>query len=467
MSVSPYATIGELGGLLRKKKVSSLELTRIYLERLERHGAALGAVVTLTRERAEAEAKRADAEIAKGKWRGPLHGIPYGVKDLLATKGIPTTWGAEPYRGQVFDFDAEVVRRLGEAGAVLCAKLAMVELAGGFGYDTADASFTGPGRSPWNPGHWSGGSSSGPAAAVSAALVPFAMGSETSGSIVTPCAFSGVTGFRPTYGIVSRHGAMALSWTLDKLGPMTRSAADCALVMSVIAGRDPKDESSLRTKIDWAAKLPASKRTIGIVKASYEGVQPEVRANFEASMKALEALGHELVEIELPDLPYGPVVSTIVDAEGASAFEELLVSGKAKELRCAADHIGGYEGAATLAVDYLRAMRVRKKIRLALAELLTKKVSMLAAPSRATVAPPVDVKFRDAYPGVKSGPSIIGGTNVAGLPAIAMPNGSGLHGLPTSIQIVGPALSDRAVIALGEQLQSATEFHKRVPPGFE
>ncbi|MFA6955450.1 MAG: amidase [Thermoanaerobaculia bacterium] len=467
MSVNPYATIGELGALLRNKQVSSLELTRFYLDRLEKHGTALGAVVTITRERAETEAKRADAEIAKGKWRGPLHGIPYGVKDLLATKGIPTTWGAEPYRGQVFDFDAEVVRRLGEAGAVLCAKLAMVELAGGFGYDTADASFTGPGRTPWNTGHWSGGSSSGPGASVSAALLPFAIGSETSGSIITPCAFSGVTGFRPTYGVVSRHGAMALSWTLDKLGPIARSAADCALVMGAIAGRDPKDESSLRAKIAWGAKQPKPKLKIGIVNASYEGVQAEVRANFEASMKALEGLGHELVEIELPELPYGQVVSTIVDAEGASAFEDLLVSGKAKELRCAADHIGGYEGAATLAVDYLRAMRVRRKIRVALSELLTTKVAMIAAPSRATVAPPVDVKFRDAYPGVKSGPSIIGGTNVAGFPAIALPNGSGLKGLPTSIQIVGPALADRSVIALGEQLQGATDFHRRVPPRFE
>lgn len=467
MSVSPHATLAELGAALRKREVSSLELTRLYLDRLEKHGAALGAVVTITRERAESEARRADAEIAKGKWRGPLHGIPYGVKDLLATKGIPTTWGAEPYRGQVFDFDAEVVRRLGEAGAVLCAKLAMVELAGGFGYDTADASFTGPGRSPWNPGHWSGGSSSGPGAAVSAALVPFAIGSETSGSIVTPCAFSGVTGFRPTYGVVSRHGAMALAWTLDKLGPMTRSAADCALVMGVVAGRDPKDETSLRAKLAWGAKPLRAKRKIGVIKASYEGVQAEVRANFEASMKALAALGHEIVEIELPDLPYGPVVSTIVDAEGASAFEDLLVSGKAKQLRCAADHLGGFEGAATLAVDYLRAMRVRKKIRAALVELLTTKVTMLAAPSRATVAPPVDVKFRDAYPGVRSGPSVIGAMNLAGAPAIAMPNGTGLHGLPTSIQIAGAPLADRDVIALGEQLQSATAFHRRVPPGFE
>jgi aspartyl-tRNA(Asn)/glutamyl-tRNA(Gln) amidotransferase subunit A len=260
---------------------------------------------------------------------------------------------------------------------------------------------------------------------------------------------------------------MALSWTLDKLGPIARSASDCALVMGAIAGHDPKDESSLRAKLAWDAKGAKAKLKIGVVKASYEGVQTEVRANFEASMKALQALGHQLVELELPDLPYGQVVSTIVDAEGASAFEDLLTSGKAKDLRCVADHIGGYEGAATLAVDYLRAMRVRKMIRVALSELLSTKVSMLAAPSRATVAPPVDVKFRDAYPGVKSGPSIIGGTNAAGLPAIALPNGAGLKGLPTGIQIVGATLADRDVLALGEQLQSATDFHRRIPPEFE
>ena len=214
------------------------------LRRLETIGPKLGAVVTVTRERALAQAHRANQELLAGRDRGPLHGIPYGAKDLLATKGIPTTWGAEPLRGQVFDFDATVVRRLEEAGAVLVAKLAMVELAGGLGYNNPDASFTGPGRTPWNPDYWSGGSSSGPASAVAAGLVPFAIGSETSGSILTPAAFCGVTGLRPTYGLVSRHGAMALCWTLDKLGPLARGADDCALVLAAIAGADPADPTT-------------------------------------------------------------------------------------------------------------------------------------------------------------------------------------------------------------------------------
>src|SRR5205823_661195 len=190
------------------------------------------------------QARAADREIKAGRYRGPLHGVPYGVKDLLATKGIPTTWGAEPYRERVFDYDATVVKKLREAGAVLVAKLAMVELAGGFGYNNADASFTGPGRTPWNMNYWSGGSSSGPGAATAAGLVAFAIGSETSGSIITPSAYCGVSGLRPTYGRVSRFGAMALSWTLDKLGPMCRTADDCGLVLASIAGHDARDPAS-------------------------------------------------------------------------------------------------------------------------------------------------------------------------------------------------------------------------------
>lgn len=467
MAINPYASIEDLGKKLRAKEVSSLELTRFYLDRLETHGAALGAVVTITRELAEAGARQADAEIAKGNWRGPLHGIPCGVKDLLATKGIPTTWGAEPYRDQVFDYDAEVVRRLTEAGAVLCAKLAMVELAGGFGYNTADASFTGPGRTPWNTGFWSGGSSSGPGAAVGAALVPFAIGSETSGSILTPAAFSGVSGFRPSYGLVSRHGAMALCWTLDKLGPMCRTIADCRTVMSVIAGHDPKDVSSLGRPLEWKKPAGSKRSKIGIIRATFEEVQPEVRANFEASVETMKTLGHEVVEMEIPDLPYGQCVSTIVDAEGASAFEDLLLSGRVKMLRVEQDRIGGYEGAATLAVDYLRAMRIRKTIRQDLTRVLTEDVDFIAGPTRSTVSYPVDVLFRDAYPGVRSGPSLIGSMNLVGAPAAALPNGFGQHGLPTSLQIVAAPLRDREALALAEQVQNATDFHSRKPPGFE
>src|SRR5712692_4914839 len=264
-----FSSVRELAGQIRARKLSPVELTKAYLERLERIGPRLGAVVTLTRELALVQAQAAEREIQRGSYKGLLHGIPFGVKDLLATKGIPTTWGAEPYKDQVFDYDATVIERLREAGAVLLGKLAMVELAGGMGYNNPDASFTGPGRTPWNPDYWSGGSSSGSGAATAAGLVAFAIGSETSGSILTPSAYCGLSGLRPTYGLVSRHGAMALCWTLDKLGPMCRTADDCGLVLAAIAGPDPKDptaEGSFTYGLRGAEEGgPARRFRIGVV----------------------------------------------------------------------------------------------------------------------------------------------------------------------------------------------------------
>ncbi len=250
-----FADATELQRLLTAKTVSSVELTELYLKRLETYGPVYNGVVTILHERARREAKRADAERARGRVRGPLHGIPYGVKDLLATPDAPTTWGAQPYREQRFDFDATVVKKLSAAGAVLLAKLAMVELAGGFGYNDADASFTGPGRTPWNWRYWSGGSSSGSGIAVSAGLVGFAIGSETSGSILFPSTACGVTGLRPTYGRVSRHGAMALCWSLDKLGPLARSARDAETILRAIAGADPLDPTAVDAP--FAPRAPA------------------------------------------------------------------------------------------------------------------------------------------------------------------------------------------------------------------
>ncbi|HEU4520805.1 MAG TPA: amidase, partial [Thermoanaerobaculia bacterium] len=443
MAVDPYSTIEELGAALRAKTVSSVELTRMYLDRLERFGAELGAVVTITRERAMLEAEAADRVLATSAARSrPLLGIPYGVKDLLATKGIRTTWGAEPYRNQVFDYDATVVQRLSEAGAVLVAKLAMVELAGGFGYNNADASFTGPGRTPWNPDYWSGGSSSGPGAAVAAALVPFAIGSETSGSIITPSAFSGVTGLRPTYGAVSRHGAMALCWTLDKIGPMCRSAADCNTVLHAMMGEDENDPATRGIyppgRPRWIASSAHAanprKLRIGVMKASYENVQTAVRDNFLGSVEVLRTQGHAITEVDYPDFPYGPTVSLIVDAEGASAFEDIIRDGRAKTLRAKADQTGGFAQAATLAIDYLRAQRVRPKIRQALMHLF-QSVDLIASPSRATVAYPVGPDFSDVYKDISGGPAVIPSMNLLGAPGIAMPNGFGENGLPTSVQL--------------------------------
>jgi aspartyl-tRNA(Asn)/glutamyl-tRNA(Gln) amidotransferase subunit A len=354
-----FSSIREIGAHLRARRLSAVDLAEMSLRRLEAFGPKLGAVVTVTRERALAQAHRANQELLAGKDRGPLHGIPYGAKDLLATKGIPTTWGAEPLRDQVFDHDATVVERLEEAGAVLVAKLAMVELAGGLGYNNPDASFTGPGRTPWNPDHWSGGSSSGSAAAVAAGLVAFAIGSETSGSILTPAAFCGVTGLRPTYGLVSRHGAMALCWTLDKLGPLARSADDCGLVLSVIAGHDPQDPTtgeSFRYRAKPVKRgRPGQRFRVGILRHAAAGADPDVESRFKQALSALRDVADFEEDVPFPDLPYREAVSLIVDAEGAAAFRGLIESGKVKGLRDAADRVGGYAMLMTRAADYVDA----------------------------------------------------------------------------------------------------------------
>lgn len=460
-----YATIRELAERLRRRALSPVELTELYLARLERIGPELGAVVTLMRDSALEEARRAEREIRAGRYLGPLHGIPYGAKDLLATAGVPTTWGAAPYRDQVFEHDATVVRRLRDAGAILIAKLAMVELAGGMGYNQPNASFTGPGRTPWNRDYWSGGSSTGPGAAVAAGLVAFAIGSETSGSILTPSAYCGVSGLRPTYGRVSRHGAMALSWTMDKLGPMCRSADDCGLVLSAIAGADPLDPTAAERPYAYdARRLPTGGFTIGVIKLPPESAQPEVAANFRASLELLGRFATLVPDVELPDLPYGAVLRTIIDVEGASAFEELIESGRLADLTAPEDRTGGYAGTVLFATDYLRALRMRAVIGRRLDELL-RRFDAVVAPTRNTVASPLTVAFRDAAPGLRGGAPIIGATNLAGVPAISVPNGFGPNGLPTALQLVGRAWEENTLLAVANQLQQRTDWHRRRPPG--
>jgi aspartyl-tRNA(Asn)/glutamyl-tRNA(Gln) amidotransferase subunit A len=464
-----YAPVRELGALVREKQVSPLAVTEAYLARLEKWGPKLGAVVTVTRDLALKEARTAEREIASGHYRGPLHGIPYGAKDLLATRDIPTTWGAEPYRKQVFDYDATAVKKLRAAGAVLVAKLAMVELAGAFGYNNADASFTGPGRSPWNTGYWSGGSSSGPGAAVAAALVPFAIGSETSGSIITPAAYCGVSGLRPTYGRVSRHGAMALSWTLDKLGPMCRTADDCGLVLAALAGPDPLDPSAVAEPFAYPDREPpavppagAKKLKVGVVRGATDRAQPEVAKNFAESLKVLRQFAEVVEDVPLPDLPFGEVVGTIVKAEGASAFRDLLESGKAAQLRAVADRSGGYAAAAVLAVDYLQAMRIRGPMKRAMDELYAK-YDALVAPSRGTVAYPIDEDFDRAWPGFGGGPPVIPAGNAVGQPALSVPNGFGPKGLPTGVQFTGRVWGEERLVQLAHAYQLATGWHTKRP----
>jgi aspartyl-tRNA(Asn)/glutamyl-tRNA(Gln) amidotransferase subunit A len=448
----------DLQRLLAAKKISSLELTRLYLARLEKYGHVYGAVVSILHERGLKEARRADRERAAGRVRGPLHGIPYGVKDLLATPDAPTTWGAAPFRSQRFDFDATAVKKLMDAGAVLIAKLAMVELAGGFGYNDADASFTGPGRTPWDWHYWSGGSSSGSGACVSAGLVGFAIGSETSGSILFPSASCGVTGLRPTYGRISRHGAMALCWTLDKLGPLTRSARDAENVLRAVAGADVNDP----TAVDAPLRASNRRPRIAVLKNATQKSMPGVVKNFNASLKVLESYCDIEHGVALPDLPYGAAVGTIVNAEGAAAFRDLIESGRSRELQQKDDKYGGYVAYATPAVDYIDAMRQRVLMIAAMREAFGK-YDAIVTPTLPTVAYPVGVAFDKAYPKFPGGPDLIAPGNLAGLPALTVPNGIADRELPSSIAFLGNAFGEAQLTQIGKKYQQLTAHHHLHP----
>ncbi|WP_224270561.1 amidase [Haloprofundus salinisoli] len=449
-----FSTVEELGEGLRNGEFTSRELTEAYIERLRTVGDDLNAVVTVTEERALEAADRADEKLSNGGGEDrPLLGVPYGAKDLLAAEGYPTTWGAAPLRDQGFDYDATVVERLDEAGAVLVAKLAMIELAGGFVYDSADATFTGPTANPWNTDAWAGGSSSGPGAAVAAGLVGFAVGSETFGSITTPAAFSGIAGFRPTYGRVSRHGAMALSYTMDKLGPLCRSARGCDLVYRAIAGADERDPSTTERP---PAKPPARLRgnvRIAVLSSAGENEQPAVRENYRQSVETFSEFA-DVEEISLPDIPYASVAGTVIDAESASAFAEFVARGDALDLTNEASRIGGYAQQAVLAEDYITANRVRTIAQRELDETLAP-YDAVVVPTRATVASPLGSPFVDYFAEFSS-TSMGAASNVAGLPGVSVPNGFGERNLPTAIEIVGRAYDDATVLALAEEYQSRT-----------
>ncbi len=506
-----YMTVEELAPQIKAKKISPIELTESYLARLEKLGAKLGAVATLTADLAMQQARDAEKEISGGKYRGPLHGVPYGAKDLLATKGIPTTWGAPPFKDQVFDYDATVIAKLRDAGAILVAKLAMIELAGGGGYNSAAASLQGPSRCPFNLDYWAGGSSSGPGAAVPSALVGFAIGSETQGSIITPAAFSGVSGFRPTYGRVSRYGAMALSWTMDKLGPMCRSAADCNLVMAAIAGHDPRDESSLmesgypakgsavgrtlrapgRLFGGRSSKTPLSGKKLGVVAPDFtRGGNPEMRDAFRAALDVLRNLGATVEDTELPDLPYGAVSGALIASEGSCIFRPLIESGRVNELLDERQKIGLITGLSFPASDYLDACRIRSQMLPAMAKVF-EKYDALVGPSRNGPASRIDEPLGGAPPparlaetpaapaaptpttpppGGAGGPgggdrrALIAASNVVGIPAISVPCGfTKEHNLPLAIQFVAGAMRDEVCAEIAAAYQSVTDFHKRRP----
>jgi Asp-tRNA(Asn)/Glu-tRNA(Gln) amidotransferase A subunit family amidase len=484
-----FLTVRELAELIRTKRVTSTTLTKMYLARLKRFDPKLHFVITLTEERALKQAAQADAEIAAGHYRGPLHGIPWGGKDLLAVKGYPTTWGAAGYEHQTFDYDAEVVKRLDAAGAVLIAKLSMGALAQG------DLWFGARTRNPWNPQQGSSGSSAGSASAAAAGCVGFAIGTETLGSISSPSTRCGATGLRPTFGFVPRTGAEALSWTMDKIGPICRAVEDCALVLSAIYGQDGHDLSVQPAAFNWDASFDWRKLRVGYIKSAFDTPKmPELKAPPEGGDKEMDAykkrlartqayiaqstydlkyataaldvlrnkMGVQLTPVEIPKLPFGAMVP-LLEAEGAAAFDDLTLSGRDKLLTGQEpfDWPNNFRVARFYsAVDYIQAMRARTLAIAAMNDLFSQ-VDVIVTPSQ----------------GVQ-----LTATNLTGQPAVIVPNGmrgadappspnpvdgavdnAGGPGTPVSITFLGGLYADARVAAFARAYQDATGFHKQHP----
>lgn len=457
-----FLGIPALGRMLRASEVSSVELTRLALSRLESLGPRLNAVARLLPERALAEAEQADRDLRAGKDHGLLHGIPYGAKDLLAVSGAPTEWGSMAHRGQMFDADATAIRRMKNAGAVLVAKLAMISLAGGGGYRYASASITGPCKSPWDTSRWAGGSSSGSGAAVGAGLVPFALGSETWGSILCPSAFCAITGLRPTYGRVPRTGAMTLSWTLDKIGPMARSAEDASLVLAALSGPDPADPSSTAGPYRHPRRITGGLR-VGILPEDWHAAEPGAEDAWKAAREDLAAAGLHLEETELPDQPYGDVTGAIIMTEGRAALANVITGPGLALLNDPEQRTGLAAGMAARGSDYLRAMQLRAGCRRALAALF-QRFDVLAAPIYTGGPPPIDANLDTTFPGGNGLLNTAG--NCAGLPAVALPMGRTRAGLPLGFQMVAAAGNERAAVAAARLYQGRTRWHADRPAGF-
>ena len=486
-----FASVRQWAELVRTKKVSSVAITEMYLERLKRYDPTLKFVVTLTEDRARAQAKKADAEIAAGKYRGPLHGLPWGAKDLLAAKGYRTTWGAAGFETQMIDEDATVVKRLDKAGAVLVAKLTLGALAQG------DVWFGGVTRNPWNTNQGSSGSSAGPASATAAGCVAFSIGSETLGSISSPSTRCGCTGLRPTFGLVPRTGAMALSWSMDKLGPICRTVEDCALVLSAIHGPDGKDRTVEKAVFNWDASLDWREMRVGYLKADFErkpdeqqkaakeepAATPEeqkkreeqkerreaarARAEYDrkyndAALTKLREMGVNLVAVEMPKFPYDAMVAMLT-AEAAAAFDDLTRSGKDKLLTAQKDFDwpNTFRSARFIpAVEYIQAARARRMAMDAVAKVF-EEFDVIVAPTQ--------------------GQQLVI-TNLTGQPAVILPNGfrgsdapkspsddpgdfrnSGGPGTPVSLTLLGNLYREAELLAFARAYQEATGFHLQHP----
>ncbi len=447
-----FATVPQLAELLRMRRISSTELTKMYLARLKKYGTKLLCVVTLTEDLALKQAEAADAELKRGKYRGPLHGIPWGAKDLFATKGIKTTWGAEPYRDQVIDYDSTVVERLNEAGAVLVAKLSMGALAQGARW------FAGVTRNPWQPDEaqtGSSGSSAGPAAATAAGLVGFSIGTETLGSIVSPSSRCGVTGLRPTYGRVSRYGAMGLSWTMDKIGPICRGVEDCAAALNAIYGPDGKDVTVGDAPFNWNPDTNISTLRIGYLKTEFDGpttspaneqlrAQAEQRrAVYKTALEVLEKAGAKLTPIELPKFSAGPL-RYILTAEAAAAFDDITRDGRVNQLsgQSPGDWPNSFRTSRFIpAVEYLRAQRARTLLMHEMEKLMSQwDVFVSPAPGSASLLV----------------------TNLTGHPTVVLPCGF-VNDLPAAIMFTGGVYDEVAPLRVALAYERATKWHEMHP----
>jgi Asp-tRNA(Asn)/Glu-tRNA(Gln) amidotransferase A subunit family amidase len=431
--------VRDLAELIRTRRITSTALTKMYIERLKKYGPKLECVITLTEDRALERARRADEEIAHGKYRGLLHGIPYGAKDLFAVKGYRTTWGAAPYRDQVIDEDAAVVKRLDDAGAVLVAKLTLGALAWG------DVWYGGTTRNPWNPEQGSSGSSAGSASATAAGLVAFAIGTETWGSIVSPSTRCGTTGLRPTFGRVSRTGAMALSWSMDKIGPICRTVEDCAIVFNAIQGPDGVDQTVLDAPFNYRPNVDLKKLRIGYVKKLFEDDYPN-KTTDAATLAKLRELGADLVPIELPAYPVG-ALAIILSAEAAAAFDELTRSGRddlmTVQVREAWPNV--FRASRFIpAVEYIQANRLRYRL---IEDMQKLDVDLYVAPSF-------------------GGDNLLL-TNLTGHPCVVLPNGFDEKGSPVSISFIGRLFGEATLLAVAKTYQDATDFHERHPPLFK
>ena len=437
--------VTSLSVLIRTRQVTSVELTEMYLARAKRYNPKLKCFVTITDDLALREARQADQEIAAGKYRGPLHGIPYGIKDLFAVKGYPTTWGAAPFKDRIIDVDATVVTRLREAGAVLIGKLATGELA------LDDIWFAGQTMNPWDTSMGSQGSSAGPGSATAGGLVGFSIGTETLGSILAPSAICGVTGLRPTFGRVSRYGAMALSWSMDKTGPMCRSVEDCALVLNAIQGADNLDLAAVDVPFNWDATLDVRKLRVAYLKAAFENTRqtPQVEANDRAALDKIRSLGIELAEFKLPENPkLDP--SAILNAEGISALRDPVETHPDQLAR--PDRIAGQNAYRLYpAADYVNANRARM--------LLMQEMDKLMAKIDVYLLP---YDYADYTPNPVADRST-GITNLTGHPSVTLPHGFDEKGHPTGLTFIGKLFGEAQMLALAKAYQDSTGWHLKHP----